>query len=186
MQRGGSAPLLHCARQLPARRHQFVYDRAGIYRMTHVSNWFAGLFQRVFRTNAARPGAPAISGDIDAEMRDIFLTELTDIIQNISKALAAWRTDFSSPTQTRAMVRAFHTLKGSAPIVGATQLAELGQAAEHATKQAMRKRNPDVNLIQAIETAVALLPEWADAVRRNQPVPAETRNVINALKRYAK
>lgn len=151
-----------------------------------VSHWLGRLFQKLFRSRSPRAGAPAISVDVDAEMREIFLAELADIIQNISKALEVWRTDFSNPTQTRAMVRAFHTLKGSAPIVGATPLAELGQAAEHAAKQAMRKRNPDVNLIQAIEAAVALLPEWADAVRRNQPVPAETRNVIAALKRALK
>lgn len=152
----------------------------------HVSNWLAGLFQRLFRSSTTRAGILAISEDVDAEMRDVFMAELHDIIQNIGNALAAWRNDYSNPTQTRAMVRAFHTLKGAAPIVGATQLAELGLVAEQAAKQAMRKRNPDLSLIQAIEAAVALLPDWAAAVRNSQPVPAETRNVINALKRAMK
>lgn len=151
-----------------------------------VSHWLGRLFQKLFRSRSPRAGAPAISGDVDAEMRGIFLAEFSDIIQNVSTALAAWRNDFSNPTHTRAMIRAFHTLKGSAPIVGATHLAELGLAAEHAAKQAMRKRNPDLPLIQAIEAAVALLPDWAAAVRDNQPVPAETRNVIAALKRALK
>lgn len=82
-------------------------------------------------------------------------------------------------------MRGFHTLKGAAPVVGATLLAELGLAAEQTTKRAGRKRNPDMNQIAAIETAVALLPQWAHAARNNLPIPETTRSVIATLKRAA-
>ncbi len=150
-----------------------------------MSNWLAGIFRRFVpaKTRSGRPGTPAIAATVDAELRDIFLNELTDIIGNVEKALAAWQADFANPAHTKAMVRAFHTLKGSAPIVGASTLAELGQAAEQAAKQAARKRNPDLTQIAALEAAVALLPQWNQAIRGNLPTPEGTPRAIAALRR---
>ena len=150
-----------------------------------MSNWFSSLFQGLFAGKQQRPGAPAMSASVDQEMREVFLAELTEIVQNVDKALSAWRTDFANPTYTRALTRAFHTLKGSAPVVGATLLAELGLAAEQTAKRAGRKRNPDMAQIAAIEQAVALLPQWLAAMQGNLPVPEATRSVISALKRSA-
>lgn len=118
-------------------------------------------------------------------MREVFLGELEEIIKNVEKALAAWREDFANPAHTRSMVRAFHTLKGSAPVIDAIQLADLGRAAETTAKRAGRKRNPDLSQIQALEAAVALLPLWLHAMRNGQPAPENTRSVISALQRAA-
>ncbi|MCC7096697.1 MAG: Hpt domain-containing protein [Thermomonas sp.] len=126
-----------------------------------------------------------MTAGVDPEMREVFIAELAEIIQNVDKALVAWRTDYANPTYTRALTRAFHTLKGSAPVVGATLLAELGLAAEQTAKRAGRKRNPDMTQIEAIEAAVALLPQWLRAMQNNLPAPESTRNVISALKRSA-
>ncbi len=116
-------------------------------------------------------------------MREVFIGELGEIAQNVEKALTAWRSDFSNPTHTRALIRAFHTLKGSAPVVGAIQLAELGKFAEQTAKAAGRKRNPNLLQIQALESAAALLPHWHSAIRNNLPVPEATRSVITQLKK---
>ena len=80
-------------------------------------------------------------------------------------------------------MRAFHTLKGSAPVIGATQLADLGRAAEATAKRAGRKRNPDQPQIEALESAAALLPLCLHAMRNDLPVPDDTRRVISALQR---
>lgn len=151
----------------------------------HLNNWFSALFHRLFSRGAARPGRPALAGDVDPEMREVFLGELEDIIKNVEKALAAWREDFANPAHTRSMVRAFHTLKGSAPVIGATQLADLGRAAEATAKRAGRKRNPELHQIAALEAAVALLPKWLHAMRNGLPIPDDTRSVISALQRAA-
>lgn len=116
-------------------------------------------------------------------MREVFLGELDEIIKNVEKALAAWRADFSNPAHPRSLVRAFHTLKGSAPVIGASLLADLGRAAEATAKRAGRKRNPDLPQIEALEAAVALLPQWLDAMRNDLPAPEDTRRVIGALQR---
>ncbi len=126
-----------------------------------------------------------MTAGVDPEMREVFIAELAEIIQNVDKALVAWRTDYANPTHTRSLTRAFHTLKGSAPVVGATLLAELGLAAEQTAKRAGRKRNPDMAQIEAIEAAVALLPQWLTAMQNNLPIPESTRTVITALKRSA-
>lgn len=148
-----------------------------------MSNWFSSLFQRLAPGKSSRPGKPAMSGHVDQEMREIFLAELGDIIQNSEKALAAWRADFSNPAHSRSLSRAFHTLKGSAPVVEATLLAELGKAGEQTAKAAGRKRNPDLKQITAIEAAVGLLPQWRSAIQHNLPVPETTNSVITALRR---
>jgi len=148
-----------------------------------LSNWFSELFHRLFSRGSTRPGQPALRGDVDPEMRDVFIGELAEIARNADKALAAWRDDFSNPTHTRTLTRAFHTLKGSAPVVGATQLAELGKFAEQTAKTAGRKRNPDLSQIEALEAAVALLPHWHSAIRDNLPAPEDTRGVIAQLRK---
>lgn len=155
-----------------------------------MSNWFSALFQRLFSRGRARtsqrPGKPAITGEIDAEMHEVFLLEFEDLCKRSDTALTAWRNDFSNPAHTRALTRAFHTLKGSAPIIGATQLAELGRAAEHASKLAGRKRNPDLSMIEALSAAVALMPSWLLAIRDQLPAPEDTSRVISALQRASK
>lgn len=148
-----------------------------------MSNWLSTMFQGLFAGKQSRPGKLAMSPSVDAEMREVFLAELTEIVQNVEKALVAWRSDYANPAYTRSLTRAFHTLKGSAPVVGATQLAELGLVAEQTAKRAGRKRNPDLAQIEAIEAAVALLPHWLNAMRNNLPAPEATRSVIAALKR---
>lgn len=148
-----------------------------------MSNWFSELFQRLFSRDGSRPGQPALKGDVDPEMHEVFVGELGEIARNVEKALVAWRSDFSNPVHTRALTRAFHTLKGSAPVVGAAQLAELGKFAEQTAKAAGRKRNPDLSQIEALEAAVALLPHWHRAIRDNLPAPDDTRSVIAQLKR---
>lgn len=145
--------------------------------------WLTSLFRRSGSTQ--RAGSPAIPASADPELRDIFINELDDIVKAVQTAFAAWREDWANPAHCRAVVRGFHTLKGAAPVVGATLLAELGLAAEQTTKRAGRKRNPDMNQIAAIETAVALLPQWAHAARNNLPIPETTRSVIATLKRAA-
>ena len=158
-----------------------------------LSNWISALFQRLFSRSGSQPaprrssssGKPALARDVDPEMREVFLLELEDITKNVENALAAWCKDFSNPAPTRALSRAFHTLKGSAPVIGATQLADLGRAAEQAAKHAGRKRNPDQALIDAITAAAHLLPQWLHAMRHSQPVPDGTVRVTRLLQRAA-
>lgn len=145
--------------------------------------WLASLFRRSGSTQ--RAGSPAIPASADPELREIFINELDDIVKSVQAALAAWREDWANPAHSRAVARGFHTLKGAAPVVGATLLAELGLAAEQTTKRAGRKRNPDLDQIAAIEAAVGLLPQWAHAARNGLPLPETTRSVISSLKRAA-
>lgn len=155
-----------------------------------LSNWIAALFQRLFSRGrsrlASRPGKPAMTGEIDQEMHEVFVIEFDDLCKRADAALKAWHEDFSNPAHTRALARAFHTLKGSAPIIGATQLAELGRVAEHASKFAGRKRNPDLALIEALDAAVALMPHWLHAIRDNLAIPEDTRSVISTLQRASR
>lgn len=151
--------------------------------MPLLSNWLSRIMRIFSRQQRPALGAPALPSSVDPELRDVFLTEIADIVRNVNKALDDWRSDFTNPQHSRALARAFHTLKGSAPIVGAQPLADLGLAAEHTAKRASQKRNPDPAQIQALEAAVAVLNAWEDAARRGLPAPADLHRVTLVLKK---
>ena len=80
------------------------------------------------------PSPPAAPGDTgledDAEMREIFLEEAREVIDNARAALADLQ---ESPADGNAMTtvrRAFHTLKGSSRMVGLKEFGEAGWACE--------------------------------------------------------
>ncbi len=80
------------------------------------------------------PSPPAAPGDTgledDAEMREIFLEEAREVIDNARAALAELQ---EAPADGNAMTtvrRAFHTLKGSSRMVGLKEFGEAGWACE--------------------------------------------------------
>ncbi|HYE70348.1 MAG TPA: Hpt domain-containing protein, partial [Aquabacterium sp.] len=80
------------------------------------------------------PSPPAAPGDTgledDAEMREIFLEEAREVIDNARAALAGLQ---EQPADAHAMTtvrRAFHTLKGSSRMVGLREFGEAGWACE--------------------------------------------------------
>lgn len=144
--------------------------------------WLSNLIQRL-RSLLRRDPAPAGSGEVDEELRDAFLAELGEMILNADKTLIALRDNPSDTALARSLARCFHTLKGSAPLVGAPALAALGRAGEQLMQRAAEKRMVSERQFQAIGRAVALLPSWKEALRHGRAAPAETASVIAQLER---
>jgi chemosensory pili system protein ChpA (sensor histidine kinase/response regulator) len=74
---------------------------------------------------AAIPTSPEIDIEED-DLRDIFLEEAREVVQNGLAAVAVLAADPSSTGELTTLRRAFHTLKGSSRMVG---LSEFGEAA---------------------------------------------------------
>ncbi len=77
------------------------------------------------------PGFDAASNEeIDDEIREVFLEELEEEIQNLSQLLPAWHVEPNSAELLRPIRRVFHTLKGSGRLVGAKALGEFSWSVE--------------------------------------------------------
>ena len=74
---------------------------------------------------APEPVSVALPDGLDPEMAGIFLEEATDLLEQIEEQVAAWQSDSANMMPAEELMRALHTLKGSARMAG---LGELGDA----------------------------------------------------------
>src|SRR5690606_41717793 len=90
--------------------------------------------------SAAPPAAPAavIAGgfettgdEIDDEIREVFLEEFGEEIDNLDQMLPVWREKPDDLERLRPIRRVIHTLKGSGKLVGARTLGELSSKVEN-------------------------------------------------------
>ena len=109
--------------------------------------------------------APAEEEDDDGDLRDIFLEEAREVVRN---GLAAGRELASDPTnlaEQTTLRRAFHTLKGSARMVGLTEFGESAWAFEQLMNAWLAEQKPasDV-LITLTSQAMQAFGLWVDDV----------------------
>ncbi len=74
---------------------------------------------------------PAGLEDLDEEIMEIFVEDAREIIQVIDRTLPEWRKNPANRDVLLELRRAFHTLKGSGRMVGASVIAELAWAVEN-------------------------------------------------------
>ena len=115
---------------------------------------------------AALAGMPPIPGfdgasseEIDDEIREVFLEEFEEEIDNLGKLLPPWRASPNSSELLRPIRRVFHTLKGSGRLVGAKTLGEFSWKVESMLNRVLdgsRQATPAV--VGLIENAFDNLP----------------------------
>jgi len=114
--------------------------------------------------------APAVSSGLedDPEMREIFLEEAAEVLDGARAALAGLH---ASPEDAEAMTtvrRAFHTLKGSARMVGLLPFGEAAWACEQLYNARLAAHAPaDADLVGFSEEACAAFAAWVQALARN-------------------
>src|SRR5690606_25898065 len=72
----------------------------------------------------AGAGFEAVGDEIDDEIREVFLEEFAEEIDNLDALLPPWREQPDDLERLRPIRRVFHTLKGSGRLVGARTLGE--------------------------------------------------------------
>ncbi|MGP4716247.1 Hpt domain-containing protein [Psychrobacter sp. T6-6] len=96
--------------------------------------------------------------DIDADIRDIFIEEVTEVIADLEDFLPIWQQDSQDLTPLTEVRRGFHTLKGSGRMVGAFSISEMAWSIENLLNRLLDKTLPVtdevVNLV--IDTAKRL------------------------------
>jgi chemosensory pili system protein ChpA (sensor histidine kinase/response regulator) len=109
---------------------------------------------------ASAPGQPAtVESGIDPEIRDIFIEEAGEVLGDLQSRLPDYLRTPGDMAALREIRRAFHTLKGSGRMVGATGIGELCWAIENMLNKclegALAVRQP---VLEGLQEAVALLP----------------------------
>jgi len=117
---------------------------------------------------------------IDPELLTLYIEEAREEVVRIAKLFPSWE---QNPLETDALAglrRAFHTLKGSGRMVGATDIAEFAWAIENLLNKVIENTLPRSPAILAtVRDAGALAGELVNALEANQAAPAKAQDIID-------
>jgi len=123
---------------------------------------------------------------IDDDIRDIFLEEMQEEIDNLAVAQKDWLAD---PAQTPALVgirRSFHTLKGSGRLVGAGVLGEFAWKVEDMLNRVLDHTiEPDQNVQDVTRHAIDALPQLLAALKGEGDPQAPLSAIMQVAERLA-
>ena len=135
---------------------------------------------------AASAGFDANAEGIDDDIRDIFLEEMQEEIDNLVSAERTWLAD---PTQLSSLVpirRSFHTLKGSGRLVGASVLGEFAWKVESALNRVLDSSvDPHEGVQALVRHAIDALPQLLRALKGEGTVQAPLSAIMQAAERIA-
>ena len=119
------------------------------------------------------PTADASESDdeIDPEIIEIFIEEAGEVLDIINESLPQWKESWSNEEARSTVRRAFHTLKGSGRMVGATNIGDLGWAIENLLNRVCENAiDMDQARFDLIDAVLEKVPELVEAFEKSQPV----------------
>ncbi len=121
------------------------------------------------------PGGFEVTGDeIDDEIREVFLEEFEEEIDNLGTMLPPWRANFENLENLRPIRRVFHTLKGSGRLVGAKTLGEFAWKTENMLNRVLDNSRPATAAVVAmVDQAFYTLPQLHAALRGEGGISAD-------------
>ena len=132
---------------------------------------------------AAVPSSPAVDEaalQVDPEIREVFLEEAGEVLGQLSGQMPLFRRDPEHPEALTEIRRAFHTLKGSGRMVGATTIGEFGWAIENLLNRCLDGSRPVSSpVVELVEQALNTLPVLVDKFRDAVPAEADAEPVIS-------
>ena len=126
------------------------------------------------RPSAAKPI------NIDPELLALYIEEAREEVARIGKLFPAWE---QNPLETEALAgvrRAFHTLKGSGRMVGATDISEFAWSIENLLNRIIEntlQRSPAI--LATVRDAVVMAGELVNALEAGKPAPARAQDIID-------
>ena len=126
------------------------------------------------------------SSEIDDEIRDVFIEEVQEEIDNLRAQLPLWRSNPDDLEKVKPIRRSFHTLKGSGRLVGALALGEFSWKVESMLNRVLdRSIPPSAQAIALVENAVNALPQQLAALRGEGAPTAEIAGIVDAADRIS-
>ncbi|WP_164272689.1 Hpt domain-containing protein [Stenotrophomonas sp. B1-1] len=112
--------------------------------------------------------------NIDQDIREVFLEEFDDELQNLGTLLPPWRMQPDNMDRLRPIRRIFHTLKGSGRLVGARTLGEFAWKIEGLLNRVLDGTRPATPAVLAmVDHAHAALPQLNAALRHGQRITVD-------------
>jgi chemosensory pili system protein ChpA (sensor histidine kinase/response regulator) len=126
---------------------------------------------------AAQPAETGL--EEDDEMRDIFLEEAREVIENAQQALAELASQPDDVGALTAVRRGFHTLKGSSRMVGLKEYGEAAWACEQMYNAWLASQDPaSADLQQVTAELLAHFALWTEAISTKQDAGWSAHPVI--------
>lgn len=109
--------------------------------------------------------------DIDEDIRDIFIEEVTEVVEDLNDFLPIWQQDSQDLTPLTEVRRGFHTLKGSGRMVGAFSISEMAWSIENLLNRLLDKTLPvtDDVVVLVMETTKRLAVLVTDFTAQQPP-----------------
>ncbi len=129
---------------------------------------------------AQAPVGSKIPTNIDPELLALYIEEAREEVARIGKLFPAWE---QNPLETDALAgvrRAFHTLKGSGRMVGATDISEFAWAIENLLNKVIEntlQRSPAI--IATVRDAMAMAGELVNSLEAGKPAPAKAQDIVD-------
>jgi chemosensory pili system protein ChpA (sensor histidine kinase/response regulator) len=129
--------------------------------------------------HASAPPAQKIV-HIDPELLALYIEEAREEVARIGKLFPAWE---QNPLETEALSgvrRAFHTLKGSGRMVGATDIAEFAWAIENLLNRVIDntlQRSPSI--LATVRDATVVAGELVNALEAGSPAPSRAQDIVD-------
>ncbi|MHB1950058.1 MAG: hybrid sensor histidine kinase/response regulator [Acidiferrobacteraceae bacterium] len=124
--------------------------------------------------------------EMDPEILEIFVEDARDIYGSIEGNLDAWESDPANRDALINLRRAFHTLKGSGRMVGATDIAELSWDVESQLNQVREGRlEPSPELFALLREVHRLLPSLIEALQSEAPSSADVDGLRSRIRAAA-
>jgi chemosensory pili system protein ChpA (sensor histidine kinase/response regulator) len=132
-------------------------------------------------------GGFELTGDeIDDEIREVFLEEFAEEIDNLDQLLPLWRAAPEDLERLRPIRRVFHTLKGSGRLVGARTLGEFSWKIENMLNRVLDGTRPASPAVVAmVDQAFFTLPQLQAALRGDGVVHADLERMHASADRIA-
>ena len=129
---------------------------------------------------AQPPMGSKIPTNIDPELLALYIEEAREEVARIGKLFPAWE---QNPLETEALAgvrRAFHTLKGSGRMVGATDISEFAWAIENLLNKVIEntlQRSPAI--IATVREAMAMSGELVNTLEAGTTAPPKAQDIVD-------
>ncbi|MCD6060808.1 MAG: hybrid sensor histidine kinase/response regulator, partial [Moraxellaceae bacterium] len=124
---------------------------------------------------------PEDNHDFDEEIREIFVEEAEEVLQNINEYFPKWAANFDDSESLLEFRRGFHTLKGSGRMVGAKVVGELAWAFETMLNKVRDKvLAPDQVMVNLVSEALAIIPGLVEDFAGRQKPRVDTSPLMAA------
>jgi chemosensory pili system protein ChpA (sensor histidine kinase/response regulator) len=124
--------------------------------------------------------------EIDDEIREVFVEEVEEEIENMQRNLPLWKADVENLETLKPIRRSFHTLKGSGRLVGALTLGEFSWKVENMLNRVLdRTISPSNAAIALVDHAVGALPELLAALRGGSAPTVNVHGIMHTADRIA-